>query len=77
MNKQDLENFAKQAVKNIKTEDDLNDFRAMLTKELLKPHEMQSLMIILVILNIRNQIMTIIVMVILQRNLKPIVLNLI
>ena len=32
MNKRDLEKFAKQAAKNIKTEDDLNDFRAMLTK---------------------------------------------
>jgi len=32
MNKQELEVFAKQAAKNIKSESDLNDFRAMLTK---------------------------------------------
>jgi|TARA_R110002051_G_scaffold265531_1_gene325397 putative transposase len=32
MNKQELEAFAKQAAKGIKSEADLNDFRAMLTK---------------------------------------------
>jgi len=32
MNKKELEAFAKQAAKGIKTESDLNDFRAMLTK---------------------------------------------
>jgi putative transposase len=32
MNKQELEAFAKRAAKGIKSEDDLNDFRAMLTK---------------------------------------------
>ena len=32
MNKKELEAFAKAAAKNIKSEDDLNDFRAMLTK---------------------------------------------
>lgn len=32
MNKKELEAFAKQAAKGIKTEADLNDFRAMLTK---------------------------------------------
>lgn len=32
MNKEELEAFAKQAAKGIKTESDLNDFRAMLTK---------------------------------------------
>lgn len=32
MNKQELEAFAKQAAKSIKSEADLNDFRAMLTK---------------------------------------------
>ncbi|OUS12813.1 IS256 family transposase, partial [Gammaproteobacteria bacterium 53_120_T64] len=32
MNKEDLEAFALEAVKTLKTEQDLNDFRAMLTK---------------------------------------------
>lgn len=32
MNKKELEAFAKQAAKGIKSEADLNDFRAMLTK---------------------------------------------
>jgi hypothetical protein len=32
MKKVDLENFAREAAKGIKTEQDLNDFRAMLTK---------------------------------------------
>ena len=32
MNKKELEAFAKQAAKGIKTESDLNDFRAMFTK---------------------------------------------
>jgi len=32
MNKKELEAFAKQAAKGIKTESDLNDFRAILTK---------------------------------------------
>ena len=32
MNKKELEAIAQAAAKNIKTEDDLNDFRQMLTK---------------------------------------------
>lgn len=32
MNKQELEVFAKQSAKGIKSQADLNDFRAMLTK---------------------------------------------
>ncbi|RLA52345.1 MAG: IS256 family transposase, partial [Gammaproteobacteria bacterium] len=32
MNKEDLEAFAREAAKTLKTEQDLNDFRAMLTK---------------------------------------------
>jgi len=32
MNKEDLEAFAREAAKTLKTEKDLNDFRAMLTK---------------------------------------------
>jgi len=34
MNKEDLEVFAREAAKTLKTEQDLNDFRAMLTKRI-------------------------------------------
>jgi hypothetical protein len=40
MNRNELEEFAKQATKSIKSEADLTDFRTMLAKVTVKQHSM-------------------------------------
>ena len=46
MNKEELQALAKVAAKNLKTEQDLNEFSEMLTKSRLRRHSMLSWTII-------------------------------